>query len=82
MALCKSTMVMMILKKVVANAAEMISTLDDIQLKVSNAPRCLRSLMVNTKQAELGFPVLPSQNKLFIFDFCCLGILYCFGVLV
>ena len=65
MALCKSTMVMMILKKVVANAAEIISTLDDIQLKVCNAPRCLRSLMVNAKQVELGFPAQNLQVKSF-----------------
>ena len=63
MALCESTMVMMILKKVVANAAEIISTLDDIQLKVSNAPRCLRSLMVNAKQVELGFPAEASKSN-------------------
>ena len=56
-------MVMMILKKVVAKAAEIISTLDDIQLKVRNAPRCLRSLMVNAKQEELGFPAQNLQVK-------------------
>ena len=84
MALCKSTMAMMILKKVVANAAEIISTLDDIQLKVCNAPRCLRSLMVNAKQVELGFPDQNLQVKsiFFVFDFFCLGFVYCFGALV
>ena len=69
MALCKSTMAMMILKKVVANAAEIISTLDDIQLKVCNAPRCLRSLMVNAKQVELGFPNQNLQVKYFFLSF-------------
>ena len=79
MALCKSTMAMMILKKVVANAAEIISTLDDIQPKVSNAPRCLRSLMVNAKQVELGFPAQNLQVKsiffclsFLLFGFCLL----------
>ena len=65
MALCKSTMAMMILKKVVANAAEIISTLDDIQLKVINAPRNLRSLMVNAKQVELGLLIKFSKSNQF-----------------
>ena len=75
---------MVILKKLVANASEMISTLDDIQLKVSNAPRCLRSLMVNAKQVELSFPAqnLQVNSIFFVFDFCCLGLVYCFGALV
>ena len=46
--------------------------------------RCLRSLMVNAKQVELGFPAQNLQFKSisFVFDFCCLGFVYCFGALV
>ena len=55
MALCKSTMVMMILKKVVANADEIISTLDDIQLKVSNAPMLFEELDGEYQAGRAGF---------------------------
>ena len=82
--ICKSTMVMMILKKVVANAAEMISMSRWYSTEGEQRPTLFEELDGECQAGRAGFSRLKpsSQIKFFIFDFCCLGFVYCFGALV